>query len=227
MRDTAIVFARAPRLGMVKRRLARELGPWPALRFYLRTLSRLLRALAADRRFRTVLAVTPDRARFRLPLGVGRGVKRIGQGSGDLGTRMARALARFARGRAAIIGCDIPDAGPADLAAAFRTLGRADAAFGPAEDGGFWLVALGPRRPAQPFVRVRWSGPHALADTLRRFSGRKVALLRRLRDVDTAADLAATSRGRARYPAPARCASASRSRSGRPPTPLPPGPSPA
>ncbi len=227
MRDTAIVFTRAPRLGTVKRRLAREIGARAALRFYVRTLSVLLHALAADRRFRTVLAVTPDRARFRLPLGVGRGVARIGQGRGDLGSRMARALGRFPHGRAALIGCDIPDAGPADLAAAFRALGRADAAFGPVEDGGFWLVALGPRRPAHPFAPVRWSGPHALADTRLRFAGRKVALLRRLRDVDTAADLAATRRDRARYPAPARCASASRSRSDRPPTPPPPARSPA
>ena len=189
MRDTAIVFARAPRLGAVKRRLARDLGARAALRFYIATLARLLRRLAADRRFRTVLAVTPGRAALRLPMGVGRSVVRIGQGGGDLGQRMARALARFPRGRAAIIGGDIPAAGPDDLRAAFRALGRAEAAFGPAEDGGYWLVALGPRRPARPFARVRWSGPHALDDTLRNFRGRRVARLRCLRDVDEAADL--------------------------------------
>ena len=197
MRDTAIVFARAPRLGTVKRRLAREIGDRAALRFHTATFARLLRALAAERRFRTVVALTPDRASLRLPLGVGRAVARIGQGHGDLGQRMARALARFPRGRAAIIGCDIPAAGAADLLAAFRALGRADAAFGPAEDGGYWLVALGPRRPARPFARVRWSGPHALADTLRNFPGRKVALLRRLRDVD---DVAALHAGQAQPP---------------------------
>jgi uncharacterized protein len=191
MRDTAILFARAPRLGAVKRRLAREVGDRAALRFHTGTLTRLLRELAADRRFRTVLAMTPDHARIRLPCGVGRGVARIGQGHGGLGPRMARALARFPRGRAAIVGCDIPGAGAADLRAAFRALGRAQAAFGPAEDGGYWLVALGPRRPARPFARVRWSGPHALADTLQNFRGRRVALLRRLHDVDTAADLRA------------------------------------
>ncbi len=198
MRDTAIVFARAPRLGTVKRRLAREIGDRAALHFHLATFARLLRALAGERRFRTVVALTPDRAALRLPLGVGRGVTRIDQGHGDLGQRMARALARFPRGHAAIIGCDIPAAGAADLLAAFRALGRADAAFGPAEDGGYWLVALGPRRPGRPFARVRWSGPHTLADTLRNFRGRKVALLRRLRDVDDVADLRA---GRA-SPAP-------------------------
>jgi len=190
MKDTVIVFARAPRLGAVKRRLAREIGDRAALRFHTATLHALLRALARDRRFRTLLALTPDHARLRLPPRVGR----IGQGRGDLGRRMHRACARFPCSRVAIIGSDIPDAGADDVAAAFRALGRADAVFGPAEDGGYWLVALGPRRPARPFARVRWSGPHALADTTANFHRRPLAFLRRLSDVDTADALRAVGR---------------------------------
>jgi hypothetical protein len=185
MRDTVLVFARAPRLGAVKRRLARDIGTRAALDFHRTTMIALLRGLAADRRFRTVLAVTPDRARFPLPVRA----DRVGQGGGNLGTRMHRATTRVSRGRVVIIGCDIPDARAADVAAAFRALGRADAVFGPAEDGGYWLVGLGPRRPARPFAAVRWSTAHALADTLANFRGRRVAMLRTLRDVDTAQDL--------------------------------------
>jgi uncharacterized protein len=185
VKDTVVVFARAPRLGAVKRRLARGVGDRAALRFHNRTLHRLLRALAADRRFRTLLAVTPERARFRAVAPVAR----LGQGSGDLDRRMDRAFRRFPRSRVAIVGSDIPDVTPADLAQAFRALGQAHAAFGPAEDGGYWLVALSPRRrPAHPFARVRWSSDHALSDTLVNFAGRRVALLRRLRDVDTRED---------------------------------------
>jgi uncharacterized protein len=182
--DTVVVFARAPRLGAVKRRLAKEIGDRAALRFHTETLNRLLRMLGADRRFRTVLALTPDRATLRLP----RGVFRIGQGTGDLGQRMRRAFQRFPHCRVALIGCDIPDANAADVAAAFRSLGRADAVFGPAADGGYWLVGMSPRRPAQPFTVVRWSTRHALADTLVNIAGRRVALLRTLHDVDTAED---------------------------------------
>ncbi len=191
MKPVAIVFARAPRLGTVKRRLARGIGDRAALRFHTETLTRLLRALAADRRFRTVLAVTPDRAYVRLP----RAVTRIEQGHGDIGQRMHRALSRFPRRGSAVIGCDIPDAGPADLRAAFRALGSADAAFGPATDGGYWLVALGPRRPSRPFANVRWSTGDALADTLANFRTHRVARLRTLSDVDTIAEW------RARYQA--------------------------
>ena len=184
-RGLLIVFARAPRLGAVKRRLAREAGDLAALRFHRAMLRSLARRLGRDRRWRTVLAVTPDRARFPSPL------PRMPQGRGDLGERMTLALARDRR-RAVLVGSDIPGIGADDIAAAFRALGgRADAVFGPAEDGGYWLVGLGPRRPAAPFRGVRWSGPHALADTLANCRGRRVALLRRLRDVDGAADLAA------------------------------------
>ena len=179
MRDTVIVFARAPRLGTVKRRLACHIGDRAALRFHTATLVHLLRGLRACGRFDVVLAVTPDRARFRLSMHV----RRIDQGPGDLGRRMSRALRRYRR--AALIGCDIPEACAADALAAFRALGTADAVFGPAEDGGYWLIALGPRRPADLFGRSRWSTGHALSDTLQQFGRHRVAFIRRLADVDT------------------------------------------
>jgi rSAM/selenodomain-associated transferase 1 len=185
MKNTVVVFARAPRLGTVKRRLARHIGDRAALRFHKSTLLRLSRDLLIERRFRVFLALTPDRAMDRLPIRV----TRIGQGRGDIGKRMDAACRRFRQGNIAIIGSDIPDANAADILAAFRALGTHDAVFGPARDGGYWLVALGRRRPAQPFVNARWSTEHALADTLRNFRGYRVAFGRMLRDVDTACDL--------------------------------------
>ncbi len=182
MRDTVVVFARAPRLGTVKRRLARDIGDRAALRLHVSTLTALLRDLKACRRFDVVLAVTPDRARFRLAVDI----PRIPQGDGDLGRRMTRALRRYRK--VALMGCDIPDAGAADVRAAFRCLGSVDAVFGPACDGGYWLIALGPRRPSDLFGASRWSTEHALADTLRQFRRHRVCFIRQLSDVDTAAD---------------------------------------
>jgi glycosyltransferase A (GT-A) superfamily protein (DUF2064 family) len=62
--------------------------------------------------------------------------------------------------------------------------------LGPAPDGGYLLVGLKrtPRGLA-PFTGVRWSGPHALADTLANIKGRRVALAVKVSDVDTAEDL--------------------------------------
>jgi uncharacterized protein len=58
--------------------------------------------------------------------------------------------------------------------------------LGPAHDGGYWLIGLrrSPRVLA-PFAGVRWSGPHALADTLANLNGKRVLLAPTLRDVDT------------------------------------------
>ena len=185
MRRVCFVFARAPRLGTVKRRLARDIGDRAALRFHKGTAESLLRDLAHDRRFTTRLAVTPEGARWRVPVPV------VGQGRGDIGARMRRACARVPRGAVVIVGSDIPGVGAREVAAAFRALGRADAVFGPALDGGYWLVGMGPRRPARPFAGARWSTEHALADTLVNFRGRRVAFLPMMRDVDTAEDLRA------------------------------------
>jgi rSAM/selenodomain-associated transferase 1 len=184
MKDVVIVFARAPRLGAVKRRLAQGIGDRAALRFHKATLGRLLRSLLRERRFSTILALTPDNARFRLPANVAR----MGQGKGDLGRRMQRAFSRFPHARVALVGCDIPELGAADLRAAFRCLGSAEAVFGPAADGGYWLVGMSHRRPARPFRNVRWSGQHALADTRANFTNRPIATLRMLEDIDTAGD---------------------------------------
>ena len=195
MRHTVIVFARAPRLGTVKRRLARDIGQRAALRFHRATLIRLLRGLTAERRFRTVLAITPDFARDRLPVRIAR----IPQGRGDVGQRMDAAFRRFRLGTAVLIGSDIPDAGASDALGAFRALGRHDAVFGPAMDGGYWLVGMGPRRPAHPFARARWSTQHALSDTLRNFHAHRVGLVRTLRDVDRASDLPRLRPAKARF----------------------------
>jgi hypothetical protein len=186
---TVILFARAPRLGLVKRRLAAGIGARAALRFYTTTLAAVARPIARDRRWRTLLATTPAGARAPWQRYVPHATPRTGQARGDLGARMERAMCPHPV--AVLAGSDIPALAPADIAAAIRALGRADAVFGPAEDGGYWLVGMGPRRPARPFAGVRWSTEHTLADTLRNFAGRRVVLLRRLRDVDTAEDLAA------------------------------------
>ncbi len=185
-----MIFARAPRLGRVKRRLAKDLGALVALRFHRLNTRVLLRRLLGDPRWTTWLAVTPDPAardtgavwRHRGPL--------LAQGAGDLGARMGRVLRWLPPGPVVILGSDIPGIDPTRVAAAFRALGRADFVLGPAADGGYWLIGAR-RRPALrlSFAGVRWGGPQALADTRAKMAGR-VVLLDELQDVDTAADLA-------------------------------------
>ena len=78
-RPTLIIFARAPRLGTVKRRLARGVGAMAALRFHRGQLFGLARGVGRDRRWRTELVVTPDataRRGARWPAGIARRTQR-------------------------------------------------------------------------------------------------------------------------------------------------------
>lgn len=175
-----VIFARLPRLGRGKRRLARDIGAIEALRFQRVTLGKLLRRLGRDPRWSTSLGITPDRS-GPWP----RGVATLPQGGGDLGQRMARVAQHLPPGPVVIIGSDIPDITASDVAAAFRALGSKSAVFGPAKDGGYWLVGLR-RRPRfiDPFANVRWSSEHALADTLANLANKEIAMLRTLSDID-------------------------------------------
>jgi rSAM/selenodomain-associated transferase 1 len=184
-KPVVILFAKAPRLGQVKRRLAAGIGDVAALRFYRNQLAGMVRMLRGLRGFDACIAISPDRARF-LPAP---GLPVLNQGSGGLGARMARAFRRFPRRPAILIGSDIPGLKATHLRAARRALQHHDAAFGPAFDGGYYLVAMGRNRPSKPFAGTRWSGPETLADTLVNFRHHRLALLPVLQDVDTAADL--------------------------------------
>lgn len=184
-----IVFVKAPRLGAVKTRLARGIGAAAAWRFYRDTVRRLLRRTGRDHRWRTVLAVTPDvfahRGRFWPE-----DLARISQGRGDIGRRMASAMAAMPAGPVVLVGGDIPGATARHIEDAFAALGTHDVVFGPAEDGGFWLIGLRRGRQARRLFRsVRWSGPHTLDDTVKNVPAHcSVAFVERLFDVDTAAD---------------------------------------
>jgi uncharacterized protein len=236
------IMTKAPVCGAVNTRLASEIGPVAATALARTFTAGLLREVARDPRFRTVLAISPDEAVFapfagwkvsrpgtprpfasmrptvcrsgqakREP-GAPKGLRfkalrsrirlrRSGmtatdaerglfpQGRGGLGQRMQRIFDRCSRGPLIIVGTDIPFITREIIAKAFRELRRADAVFGRAEDGGYWLVGLRrrPRRVA-PFENVRWSSRFALADTLRNLRAHRIAFAETLFDIDTEAD---------------------------------------
>jgi uncharacterized protein len=178
-------MAKAPIAGAAKTRLAAEIGVAEAARFARQSTAALIGRLGQDPRWQTILAVSPDR-HAKSPIWPAT-ILTCGQGRGDLGQRMQRLFAAHAPGPLIIVGSDIPSLAAAHIATAFRLLGGGDAVFGPALDGGYWLIGLR-RRPRllRPFAQVRWSGPHALSDTLANLSGRAIALLPSLGDVDSA-----------------------------------------
>lgn len=177
-----VVMAKEPRAGAVKSRLARDIGAPGAMRFYRNAMSSVVRRLTRPRRWNLVLAVTPGASAGSA---VWCGHARVAQGTGDLGARMQRMFSLMPPGPVVIVGTDIPGIRADHIARAFRMLGAHDAVFGPAADGGYWLVGLRRSpRTQRIFDRVRWSSAHALEDTLANLDGARVAMLDVLEDVD-------------------------------------------
>jgi len=198
-RQTLVVMVKEPHPGRVKTRLGRDIGMVAAAWWFRHQVAGLLRRVETPR-WRLVLAVSPDAEGMASRVWPAH-LPRIAQGTGNLGDRMARVFRGLPPGPACIIGADIPGIGPAHVARAFAALGDHDAVIGPAPDGGYWLIGL--RRtaavPARLFDGVRWSGPHARADTLASLGRARVALVDTLQDVDEARDLSPEA---ARTPAP-------------------------
>lgn len=184
-----VIFAKAPRLGTVKSRLAVDLGEVEALRIYRQLAALTLRPLARDPRWQTYLAITPDKAAFGGFNLSASNLARLPQGPGDLGARMSRVFQDLAPGPVVIVGTDLPDINAEKAARAFKALGHHDAVIGPAGDGGYWLIGL-KRRPkiAAIFDGVRWSSLHTLEDTLKNIEkeipAARVKMLEQLDDID-------------------------------------------
>lgn len=187
-RSTLILFARAPAIGRGKTRLARDTGAvqaWRLSRAFLHRISWRLRAGPWIR----VTALTPDLAGRVVDLAPG--WRRVSQGGGDLGSRLERAVKRAARGPVAVVGSDAPDVTAADVRSAFRAIKPGRPALGPADDGGFWLLALAGGDARRLNLKgVRWSTPDAAADVACRY-GRGVSWLRRRIDIDDGPSLRA------------------------------------
>jgi rSAM/selenodomain-associated transferase 1 len=180
-------MAKRPVAGLVKRRLARDIGDVAATRFYRATLARTILRLGGDPRWRTYLAVAPDTALTSSCWPSGAEVARIPQGAGDLGKRMQGLFDSLPSGPVIVVGSDVPRICSSHIASAFRLLGDADVVFGPAADGGYWLVGM-KRSPRilRPFDGIPWSTGAALDATLANVRGRIIAFAPVLTDVDAA-----------------------------------------
>lgn len=185
------IMVKEPLAGRVKTRLGSDIGLTRAAWWFRHQSQSLVRRLGHDPRWTTVLAVAPDAAGLssrNWPAGL----PRWAQGRGDLGDRMARIFRQAPVGPVIVIGADIPGITPALIARAFKALGDHDAVFGPAPDGGYWLVGMKRGTGSVPrdlFQNVRWSSEHALSDSLTSLGHVKVAIIDQLRDVDRLSDL--------------------------------------
>lgn len=191
MKPRLIMMVKEPKPGRVKTRLGRDLGYVRAAWWYRHQTARTLRNLQ-DPRWEIVLAVSPDKHAHTHRIWPTH-VVRTEQGRGDLGVRMRRQFSISPPTKTCIIGSDIPGISKAHIQSSFAELGSNDAVFGPAHDGGYWLIGLAhPARAPREFMQgVRWSTEHALHDTLNSAKELSWGQIDVLSDVDTLADLKA------------------------------------
>lgn len=187
-----LIFAKEPRPGRVKTRLAAGIGAEEASRVY-RWLGRKVVDQLRGGPYRLIVAFDPPDARAEMMDWLGsEGLEFLPQVPGDLGSRLGAAVRTgFRQGRLVVVaGTDAPDLDSAMADEAFRRLSEVDLVLGPATDGGYYLLGL-KSEVADLFQNIPWSTPEVLATTLDRAGamGLSVATLPALSDVDTAEDL--------------------------------------
>jgi rSAM/selenodomain-associated transferase 1 len=190
-----VVFAKAPQPGSAKTRLIPALGAEGAAALAGRMLDHALaQALVADAGpVELCMNPAPGDPAWETTA-IPAAVSRTGQGDGDLGERMARAVRRVTAedGRPVLLmGSDCPALTADLIREAARQLRTHDAVLLPVADGGYVLIGLKSPCPAL-FDRMPWSTASVAAETLSRMAalGLKVWRGPLLRDIDEPADLA-------------------------------------
>lgn len=190
-----VIFAKAPQAGQVKTRLISALGASGAAALAHRLLGHALtQATAADLQAVELCASPAPQDPAWQGVEIPAVVTLASQGEGDLGERMARAVARVIGQHECpvmLMGTDCPALTSACLNEAALQLMRHDAVLLPARDGGYVLIGLKAPCP-ELFSDMPWSSSVVASETLRRMAalGLRVWQGPTLQDIDEPADLA-------------------------------------
>lgn len=189
-KSLVIVFVKNIQLGKVKTRLAKTIGNQGAFDVYtelVKLTEKATTAMEADKRIYFSETILHDQWR---------GFKKFAQQGADLGERMKNAFKQgFEDGyeRIVLIGSDLPDITASHINKALDTLLHKDVVFGPAVDGGYYLIGLSKIHDCI-FNNKPWSQPELLETTLQELQTNSIAFetLETLNDIDTFEDLEAS-----------------------------------
>lgn len=188
--DTAIaLMAKNPVPGLVKTRLAQDLGEQKALEIYLQLLKRTILTMNGQNVADKIIYHSPELLHdaswasniFNHEL----------QEEGDLGDRILDVfqfnLDRYKK--LIIIGADCPGLKSKHLDKAKRALDIVDVVLGPSDDGGYYLIGLKKAHPSL-FENIPWSTETVFEETLSRIKALHLSLylLPELYDIDDVED---------------------------------------
>lgn len=190
-KELVIVFVKNITLGKVKTRLAKTIGNQAAFEVY-----------------KELVKVTEDATEvLQFPLRIyfsdaivdtkWNGIYKAIQKGNDLGERMKNAfLQGFQDGynRIVLIGSDLPDISATHIQNGLEALKHSEVVFGPAEDGGYYLVGMSQMHHTI-FDNKPWSQSNLLEETLHELQKNQISVstLETLNDIDTFEDLKASN----------------------------------
>jgi uncharacterized protein len=180
-----IIFARRPEISIGKSRLKKKIGKTLGSNFYYNNLLKTIVKINADKRINLKLCVTPDNALHNWSNLVFPKIIRIPQGPGDIGEKMWRVFSKNSK-KTIIIGSDIPDITNKIILHAWKKLHSSNIVFGPAKDGGFWLIGISQSKKLEGlFKNINWSQRNTLKQVKKNIpSSEKISFVETLRDID-------------------------------------------
>lgn len=190
---TVLVVAKAPIPGLAKTRVAKTIGDLLAADLAAAALLDTLEVVGSvGWPVVVALAGNLEKACRREEIGAAlSSFTVIEQRGKDFAERLTTAHHDADSGRGVVqVGMDSPQLAAVDLWVAAESLESYPAVLGPAEDGGWWLLALRSAVHSKALARVPMSQPDTCrltAEALRE-AGADVGMLRPLADVDTWAD---------------------------------------
>ncbi len=166
--NALVVFLKYPEPGKVKTRLGKTIGMESAAKLYeifVRGTFRLVEKVDVGRVF---AAIDPPEKIGQFQKYIPGKVTVFPQAGDDLGKRMNHAiryLCSVGAEKVAVLGTDSPTLPSEYLLRAFNILDTDDLVIGPAEDGGYYLIAL--KEPVDAlFQNISWSSAEVLKSTI-------------------------------------------------------------
>lgn len=183
-----IIFARNPKLGKVKTRLAKTIGDFAALETYKILMKHTANVVEKSNAEKIVFYseyIDNNDVWAKIKC------KKVKQSEGDLGEKMQTAFEyafELGHKKIVIIGSDVYSLKTEHIDSAFTQLETHDVVIGPAHDGGYYLLGLNFIIP-ELFEQKKWGTSSVLENTLADLNELNVTLLEPLNDIDTYEDL--------------------------------------
>ena len=187
-----ILLTRSPVAGKVKTRLIPDIGIQKATTVHIELIKKNLALLKRCDFFDKQICLKGDEELFRQH--VSTELEVYAQKSDDLGDNMLHAIRTGLQvySNVILIGSDCPDISVNDLQQADDALNQGyDVVFGPAEDGGYYLIGMN-QVYDELFSNINWGESEVFSSTLNKAKllSLNVKLIRTLYDVDTVKDYA-------------------------------------